>query len=183
MRDYKPGLPKGGTIIAQGASAVSSLVEILPELDARGLNVKLVCSVSPQLFKMQPEAYRRSVISPGDQADSTVITTQARWLMHDWLFNKVAEEYALLWPIGTIVGGPAAMLLEVPREAHLSPKWLLDGIGRLRARPRRAAAPAIAGRGGRRCAGAIGRGRRNLERRRYGRASRERAGGAERRAE
>ena len=35
------------------------------------------------------------MLSPDDWTDSTVITTQARWLMHDWLFDKVSEEYAM----------------------------------------------------------------------------------------
>jgi len=127
MRDYKPGLPKGGAVIVQGTSAVASIVKLLPELDQRNLNVKLVCAASPQLFKTQPEEYRHQVLSPGDRANSMVITTQARWLMHDWLFNKIAEEYALSadWDNRWRTGGTVAELLE---EAHLSPKWLLDGI-------------------------------------------------------
>ena len=54
---------------------------------------------------------------------------QARWLMHGWLFNKVAEEYALSadWDNRWRTGGSVAEVLE---EAHLSPKWLLEGIER-----------------------------------------------------
>jgi transketolase len=129
MRDYKPGQPKGGTIIAQGTSAVANIIMILPELDQRGLNVKLICATSPQLFALQPEEYRSQVLGAGDRANSTVITTQARWLMHDWLFNKVAEAYALSadWDNRWRTGGS---LDEVLEEAHLSPKWILDGIER-----------------------------------------------------
>jgi transketolase len=52
-----------------------------------------------------------------------------RWLMHDWLFSKVAEEYAMSpdfdnrWRTGGNVD-------EVIEEAHLSPKWVLEGIER-----------------------------------------------------
>jgi transketolase len=129
MRDYKPGLPKGGAVIVQGTSAVASIVKLLPELDQRNLSVKLICATSPQLFKMQPDEYRNQVLSPGDRANSMVITTQARWLMHDWLFNKIAEEYALSadWDNRWRTGGSVAELLE---EAHLSPRWLLEGIER-----------------------------------------------------
>jgi transketolase len=58
-----------------------------------------------------------------------VITTQARWLMHDWLFNKTAEEYALSadWDNRWRTGGTLAEVLE---EAHLSPRWILEGIER-----------------------------------------------------
>jgi transketolase len=58
-----------------------------------------------------------------------VITTQARWLMHDWLFNDLAEEYALSsdWDDEWRTGGD---LGEVIEEAHLSPQWVLQGIER-----------------------------------------------------
>ena len=129
VRDYRPDQPRGGTVIVQGTSAMVSVVEVLPELDQRGLNVKIVCATSPQLFALQPEEYRRQVLSPADRVNSTVITTQARWLMHDWLFNKVAEEYALSadWDNRWRTGGT---LDEVLDEAHLSPRWVLEGIER-----------------------------------------------------
>ena len=128
-RDYRPGQPRGGAIIVQGTSAMASVVNLLPELDQRGLNVKIVCATSPELFAAQPEAYRMSVLTPGDRADSTVITTQARRLMHDWIFNDVAEEYALSadWDNRWRTGGRLDELLD---EAHLSPKWVLEGIER-----------------------------------------------------
>jgi transketolase len=128
IRDYLPG-PRGGTVIVQGASAVANVIAALPELDARRLNVKIVCATSPQLFALQPEAYRRSVLAPADYADSTVITTQARWLMHDWLFNKVAEAYALSadWDLRWRTGGAVDEVLD---EAHLTPAWIVKGIER-----------------------------------------------------
>ena len=128
IRDHQPG-PRGGTVIVQGASAVANIIAALPELDARGLNVKIVCATSPQLFALQPEEYRRSVLAPADYADSTVITTQARWLMHDWLFNKVAEAYALSadWDDRWRTGGAVDEVLD---EAHLTPAWIVKGIER-----------------------------------------------------
>jgi transketolase len=101
----------------------------LPELEKRSLNVKIVCATSPQLFDMQPEAYQQQVLSCDDWVDSTVITTQARWLMHDWLYSKVSEDYALSadWDNRWRTGGN---LDEVIEEAHLSPQWVLDGIER-----------------------------------------------------
>ncbi len=128
-RDYTPGKPKGGTVIVQGTSAMANMVKILPELDAKGLNVKVVCTVSPELFALQPQEYQDKVISAADKVDSTVITTQARWLMHAWLYNRTAEDYAISadWDDRWRTGGN---LDEVIEEAHLSPDWLLDGIGR-----------------------------------------------------
>ncbi len=129
VRDYAPGKPRGGAIIVQGTSAMVGIVKILPELAQRDLNVKIVCAVSPQLFARQSLEYRNQVLSPGDRVTSMVITTQARWLMHDWLFNKIAEEYALSadWDNQWRTGGTVAELLE---EAHLSSHWSLEGIER-----------------------------------------------------
>jgi transketolase len=129
VRDHVPGKPRGGTLIVQGTSAIANVVKILPELERRGLNVKIVAATSPQLFAMQPAEYRAKVLPARDRVDSTIITTQARWLMHDWLFNEVAQEYALSadWDDRWRTGGT---LEEVIEEAHLSPRWLLEGIER-----------------------------------------------------
>jgi transketolase len=128
-RDYRPGQPKGGVVIVQGTSAMANVVKILPDLDQRNVNVKIVYAASPQLFALQPKEYKDKVLAPGDRANSTVITTMARWLMHDWLFNKVAEEYAVSpdWDNRWRTGGNVDEVIE---EAHLSPKWILDGIER-----------------------------------------------------
>ena len=34
VRDYQPGLPKGGTFFVQGTSAMASILKVLPELDS-----------------------------------------------------------------------------------------------------------------------------------------------------
>ena len=129
VRDYVKDLPKGGTLIVQGTSAMANMVKVLPELANRKLNVKVVCAASPELFAMQPKAYQEKVISSADRMNSTVITTQSAWLMHDWLFNPLAEQYALSadWDKRWRTGGN---LDEVIDEAHLSPEWLLKGIER-----------------------------------------------------
>ncbi len=138
-REYDLDQPRGGTVIVQGTSAMANMVKLLPALGERGLNIKVVYAASPQLFALQPQAYRDQVITPADRADSTVITTQARWLMHDWLFNRVAEEYALSadWDDRWRTGGA---IDEVIEEAHLSPDWILKGLQRFVAeRPERLA--------------------------------------------
>lgn len=129
MRDYKPGLPKMGVLIVQGTSAVANTIKILPELDKRGLNVKIVVAVSAELFALQSKNYQQAILSPQDQMNSTVITTSARWLMHKWLFNKVAEGYAISpdWDNRWRTGGTVEEVLE---EAHLDPSHILEGIER-----------------------------------------------------
>ena len=128
-RDYRPGQPKGGVVIVQGSSAMANVVKILPDLDRQNLNIKIIYAASPQLFALQSKEYNETILAPGDRANSTVITTMGRWLMHDWLFSKVAEEYAMSpdWDNRWRTGGN---LDEVIEEAHLSPKWILEGIER-----------------------------------------------------
>jgi transketolase len=119
VRDFAAGRPRGGVIIVQGTSAMANVLALLPDMDR--LNVKVVCATSPQLYARQSRRYREKVLSDADRMDSTVITTQARWLMHDWLFNKIAEQYR--WRTGGTVE-------EVLQEARLSPRWILAGVRR-----------------------------------------------------
>jgi len=129
VRDFDPHYPHGGTFYVQGTSAMASLVKILPTIDSKKLNVKIVYISSSELFALQPEDYKKQMITPADRMDSTIITTQAKMLMHNWIFNPIAEEYALSsdWDDRWRTGGT---LDEVLDEAHLSPQWLLDGIER-----------------------------------------------------
>lgn len=129
LRDYKPGLPKQGTVYLQGTSAVAGVVELLPQLDSMDLNLKLVCVASTELFDLQPQAYKDTVVSVGDRANSTFITTQGRKLMSDWSFNALADEYALSsdWDNRWRTGGS---LDEVLDEARLTPEWILKGLER-----------------------------------------------------
>jgi transketolase len=128
-REYRKDQPRGGALIVQGTSAMDNVVKILPELDARGLNVKIVYAASAELFARQPEAYRTAVLSPGDRADSTVITTQSLASMRDWIDNAEAVHYAMSadWDNRWRTGGTVDEVLD---EAHLSPEWLLAGIER-----------------------------------------------------
>lgn len=129
IRDYKPGLPKMGTIFVQGTSTTSNLIKILPKLDEAGFNVKLIAAVSYELFQLQPESYRKSIVSDADWLDSTVITNAARRSMHDWIYTKISEAYAISsdWDNRWRTGGSVEELCE---EAHISPSWLLQGIER-----------------------------------------------------
>ena len=129
MRDYKPGQPKMGTILVQGTMSTYNVVRILPKLDELGLNVKLVATVSPELFFRQPKSYQDSILSEGDRLDLTYITNGSRRLMRDWITHRIADDYAMSsdfdnrWRTGGTVD-------EVLEEAHLSQEWLLEGIKR-----------------------------------------------------
>jgi transketolase len=139
IRPFRSDQPKMGTVIVQGTSTTDGIVHLLPELDKRRLNVKIVAAISAELFARQPEEYREQVLSRAERLDSMVITNGARRLMHDWLDNKVAERYSLSsdWDNRWRTGGTVAELLA---EAHLSREWLLKGIERFVAeRPQRLA--------------------------------------------
>jgi len=75
--------------LVDGARTYQSVIIALASSNARELKHLGGSTIALQ------EEYRQSVLSPGDRADSTVIITQARQLMHDWLYNHVAETYAL----------------------------------------------------------------------------------------
>jgi len=61
VRDNAPGKALDGAMVVQGTSAIAGIVKVLPEVETRGLNVKIVCGASPELFALQPEAYRKQV--------------------------------------------------------------------------------------------------------------------------
>lgn len=129
IRDYSADAPKDGVVIVQGTSAVANVIKILTDLDAKGFNLKIVCATSAELFQLQPESYRHSVLSIDDKQNSMAITTQAKSQMQDWLFNPQTTEFTLSadWDDRWRTGGT---LEEVLDEAHLSPQWLLNGISR-----------------------------------------------------
>ena len=117
--------------------STNNVLQILPDLEKAGLNVKLVAIISPQLWQRQDQAWRDRVLPEEDWFDSTCISNRSRRLLYDWLPHHVAAEYAMTsdfddrWRTG-------GTLEEVIEEAHLSPQWLLQGIERFaRERDRR----------------------------------------------
>lgn len=129
IRPYRAGQPKMGVVVVQGTSTTNNVVKLLPKLDEERLNVKIVAAISPQLFALQDAAYRDSVYSQAERFDAMAITNRARRLMYDWLDYGVTGEYWMSsdWDNRWRTGGSVD---EVVEEAHLSPKWLLEGIRR-----------------------------------------------------
>ena len=139
IRPYTPGKPKQGVVVVQGTSTTDGVIKILPEIEKRGLNVKIVAAISPELFALQPAEYRDEVLSAADRLDAMVITNMARRLMYDWVPSQINESYWLSsdWDNRWRTGGT---IDEVLAEAHLSPQHLLTGIARFAAdRPQRLA--------------------------------------------
>lgn len=129
LRPFREDQPEAGTVFVRGTMATANLLEVLADLDRYHLNVKVVAAISPQLFAAQDDAYRQSVVSPGDVFDSMAITNGAYELMHDWVSGPVAKVYSLSsdfdgrWRTGGTVD-------EVMEEAHLDPAHILAAIER-----------------------------------------------------
>jgi transketolase len=137
LREYRPGQPKGGTVYVRGTMPTRHVVSLLPELDAQGINVRVVAAISPQLFARQPAAYRDEVTGPAGQLDAMVITNGAYKLMADWASGPLVREYSLSsdWDDRWRTGGSVD---EVMEEAHLDPGHILAALTRFAAdRPAR----------------------------------------------
>jgi transketolase len=127
---HDPARPKEGTVIVEGTSTMDSIVSLLPRfLSGEGPNIKLVCAVSPELFRMQTKERRDAVLDKRDWLDSTVISNGSRRGMSDWMPHRIAADYAMTsdWDDRWRTGGSVD---EVKREAHIDPDSLWEGIAR-----------------------------------------------------
>lgn len=139
IREYAPGKPRMGTVFVQGTTPTANLVKILPEIEKRGLNVKIVAFVSPQLFALQDAAYREKIAPEADLWDAMWITNRTVHHFKEWIANPVVREYSMGadWDDRWRTGGTVE---EVIDEAHLGPGHILEGIERFaRERDRRIA--------------------------------------------
>jgi transketolase len=129
MRDVPAGTPSAGTVYVQGTVTTANVVKALPELDKRGINVRIVACISPQLFRRQDEAYRDGICSASDKWSGMAITNRAFKLMTDFVEGPVAKEYSLSsdWDDRWRTGGTVD---EVMDEAHLGPGHVLAAIER-----------------------------------------------------
>ena len=129
LREYEPGVPRGGTVFLRGTMPTRNVVNLLPELSAQGINVKIVAAISPQLFARQPVSYQRSVTGPAGGLDAMVITNGAFKLMRDWADGPLVREYSLSsdWDDRWRTGGSVNEVIE---EAHLDEAHILAALER-----------------------------------------------------
>jgi transketolase len=129
LRPYRAGAPRMGTVVVRGTITTANLVSALPELDRRGLNVKVVAAISPQLFARQDAAYRDATLSAADRLDAMAITNGAFRLMAAWVDAPGAREHSLSadWDDRWRTGGSVD---EVADEAHLSAGHIVAAIER-----------------------------------------------------
>jgi transketolase len=129
LREYRAGQPRGGTVFVRGTLSTQNLVALFPELDRRGLNVRVVAAQSEGLFRLQDAAYRESIASDAARLDAMVVTNGAVRLMRDWASGPVVEAYSLGadWDDRWRTGGSVDEVIE---EAHLDQGHILAGIER-----------------------------------------------------
>ena len=132
IRDFTPGQPKHGYVIAQGSSSTVNLVKILPQLEQAGVNVKVIAAVSEELFDRQPEAYRHSVLPPAARYDLMIVSTGTKrmWPLRD--VGPLTDAYSLTsdWDDRWRTGG---LEPEVIAEAHLDPASIRAAVQRFAA--------------------------------------------------
>ena len=129
IRDYKTDQKKMGVVFVQGTTSTANIIKILPELDARKINVKIVAAISRELFDRQDAQYQDKLVSRTEWFDSMAVTNGSKEVVSPWITNIVSEQYSLSsdWDNRWRSGGT---IEEVSEEAHISPDWLLKGIGK-----------------------------------------------------
>ncbi len=129
IRDFAPGKPKHGYVIAQGSSSTMNLVKTLPRLEAAGINVRVISAISEDLFDRQPEAYRHSVLPAEAYYDLMVVSTGTRRMLPVRGLGPRTDDYSLTsdWDNQWLTGGLEA---DVIAEAHLDPESIFAGIQR-----------------------------------------------------
>src|SRR5499427_7440910 len=129
IRDFAVGKPKHGYVVAQGSSSTVDLVQVLPKLEAAGVNVKVIATISEELFDRQPQAYRDSVLPPEARYDLMVVSTGTRrfWPLRN--LGPLTDEYSLTSDFDNCwrSGGLEA---DVIAEAHLDPDSIFAGVER-----------------------------------------------------
>jgi transketolase len=129
IRDFDPDKPKQGYIMSQGSSSTVNLISVLKRLEDDGVNVRVIASISEELFLRQSEEYQNFVLPPGSRYDLMVVTTGTRrvWPLQD--VGPLTKEYSLVsdWDDQWLTGGSEA---DVIAEAHLDPESIYQGIKR-----------------------------------------------------
>ena len=129
IRDFAPGKPRHGYVVAQGSSSTVNLLTALADLEASGINVKVVAAISEDLFDRQPQAYRDSVLPAEAKHDMMIVTTGTRrmWPVRD--VGPLTTEYSLVsdWHDRWLTGG---LEPDVIAEAHLDVASIKAGVER-----------------------------------------------------
>ena len=128
IRDFAPG-PRHGYVVVQGSSSTVNLLNALGRIEAAGFNVKVISAISEELFDLQPEAYRRSVLPPEAYYDLMFVSSATRrmWPVRD--AGPLTDQYSLTsdWDNQWLTGG---LEPDVIAEARLDPESIFRGVER-----------------------------------------------------
>lgn len=129
IRDFVPGQPKHGYVVAQGSSATVNVVRAIPKLEAAGINVRIIAAISEELFDRQPAAYRDSVLPAAALYDLMVVSTGTRRVWPLKNIGPLTGEYSMTpdWDDQWLTGGLEA---DVIAEAHLDVGSIVAGVTR-----------------------------------------------------
>ena len=137
IRDFAPGLPRHGYVVAQGSSATFNLVSVLPRLEQAGINVKVIAAISEELFDSQSEAYRNSVLPDEARQDLMFVSSGTRRMWPLRNVGSLTDDYSMTsdWDNQWLTGGLEA---DVIAEAHLDSESIFAGVLRFaKDRPKR----------------------------------------------
>jgi transketolase len=129
IRDFAPGKPRHGYVVAQGSSATFNLVSVLPRLTEAGVNVKVIAAISEELFDRQSEPYRNAVLPPAARQDLMFVMSGTRRMWPLRNVGSLTDAYSLTadqdnrW----LTGGTEA---DVIAEARLDPDSIFAGVER-----------------------------------------------------
>ena len=129
IRDFDPDKPKHGYVVVQGSNSTVNLVQSIPRLEAEGINVKIIAAVSEELFDLQPEAYRQSVLPSEARYDLMVVSTGTHRVWPIRNLGPLTDLYSLTadWDNQWLTGGTEP---DVIAEAHLDAESIYSGIKR-----------------------------------------------------
>ena len=129
IRDFAPDSPRHGYVVVQGSNSTVNLVQIIPRLEAEGINVKIIAAVSEELFDLQPDAYCRSVLPPEARYDLMVVSTGTQRVWPIKNLGPLTDTYSLTadWDNQWLTGGTEP---DVIAEAHLDAESIFAGIKR-----------------------------------------------------
>lgn len=129
LRDFASDQPRHGYVIVQGSSSTVNLVQVIPRLEAEGINVKIIAAISEELFNRQSEAYRQSVLPAEALYDLMVVSTGTRRVWPIQNVGPMTDAYSLTsdWDNQWLTGGLEG---DVIAEAHLDAESIFAGIKR-----------------------------------------------------
>ena len=107
IRDYDPSKDKHGTVITQGSSSTMNLVNIIPNLDSEGINIRIIACISEELFERQTDEYKKFIFPKGSKNDLMVISTGTRRVFPVQNLGPLTDEYSLFsdWNNDWLSGG------------------------------------------------------------------------------